>query len=142
MDYTADFLRGWPNEGALESSGYPIATGQSLEAGDLVVLTAGGLTKVVGETNAAGIVVRGNVDDKSVGASGRAIVLWSGYIVRTTKIDAAVMGLSPMAKVNAVDAVFDVATVTAAATDSTLGTVLETIIGLNGNPDSAVILVK
>lgn len=157
MDYTADFIRGWPNAGALESSTYTIATGVDLEAGDLVVVNASGeLVKTSAETSMAGIVVRGNLDDKSVEASGKAIVLWSGYIVRTTKIDAAVMALdldaTPLARVNANSAgVFDV--VTAAGTPGSptdaevqllggLGFVLELVPGTGGAPDSAVIVVR
>ncbi len=144
MDYTADFIRGWPNDGALESSTYVIASGVDLEAGDLVELDGSGelILNTATETNFAGIVVRGNLDDKSVEASGKAIVLWGGYIVRTTKIAAAVMGFAPMTPVNATSGVFDTATVTIAATDGVLGYVLETVTGVNGNPDSAVIVVK
>ena len=143
MDYAADFLRGWPNEGALESSGYPIAAGQTLSAGNLVVLNSSGelVASPASEINFAGIVVRGNSDDKSVEASGNAIVLWGGYIVRTTKIDAGVMALDPMAPVNANGGVFVEAT-SAVVTSASLGFVLETVIGQNGAPDSAVIVVK
>lgn len=165
MDYTADFLRGWPNEGALESSTYTIASGQELEAGDLVILNATGeLVKTAAETNFAGIVVRGNIDDKSVAgptggnlavAPNKAIVVWGGYIVRTTKIEATVMGGAPMDAVvasasgtfvRAADSTTLAADgVTLAYTEphaSVLGYVLELVTGQNGAPDSAVIVVK
>jgi hypothetical protein len=147
MDYTADFIRGWPNDGALESSTYTIASGVDLEAGDLVSLNASGeLILNAAESSFAGIVVRGNLDDKSVEAAGKAIVLWGGYIVRTTKIDAAVMGGAPMDSVNAVaGGVFDLATADAGTLDhaeAVMGHVLELVPGVNGNPDSAVIVVR
>lgn len=144
LDYTADFLRGWPNEGAIESSIYPIASGVDLEAGDLVeVSDNGGVTELVlntTESNAAGIVVRGNLDDKSVAASGKAIVLWGGYIVRTTKIGA---GLSVGDSVSAIAGVFDTATSGAAPATlpAPLGTVLEVGTDSEGT-DYAVIVVR
>lgn len=156
MDYTADFLRGWPNEGALESSTYTIAAGEELEAGDLVVLNSSGeLIKAAAETNFAGIVVRGNLDDKSVaGPTGgnlaqgprKAIVLWGGYIVRTTKIEASVLAGDPMdAVVVSANGTFVRAadsTGFTAADAATMGYVLELIASQNGEPASAVIVVK
>lgn len=140
MDYTADFLRGWPNEGAIESSVYRIATGVDLEAGDLVqVSDNGGVTELVlntTESNAAGIVVRGNLDDKSVAASGKAIVLWGGYVVRTTKVAA---GLSVGDAVSAIGGVFDAATAT--TLPAQLGTVLE-VGTLADATEYAVIVVR
>lgn len=161
MEYTADFLRGWPNEGALESSTYSVGAahlveGAELEAGDMVTLdTDGTLIKATGEVSLAGIIVRGNGDDKSSVASGKAIVLWGGYIVRTTKVDAGVMGLNPMDPVNAGTGIdpdgvgplvapegIVIPATAATAADAVLGFVLEVIPGVNGNPDSAVIVVR
>lgn len=158
MDYAADFLRGWPNEGALESSVYPIAAGVDLEAGDLVGLNASGeLIKVAAETSFAGIVVRGNLDDKSVaGPTGgnlsyaprKAIVLWGSYIVRTTKIEASVLAGAPMDPVIAsVNGTFirsgDATNITfAEANAASMGYVLELHPSAGGAPASAVIVVK
>ena len=81
-DYPAEFLRGWPVDGALELD-FPIASGQNLKAGQTVILTTGGeVTVTTADTVRSGIVVRGNVDDKSVAASNKALVLWGHYIVK------------------------------------------------------------
>lgn len=96
MEYSAEFLRGWPVDGGLELD-YPIATGQSLAIGDLVkTVVNSGVTQVtktvVGDLalatgTRAGIVVRGNADDKSAAEVMKAVVLWGKYIVRTQKFD-------------------------------------------------------
>lgn len=99
MEYSAEFLRGWPVDGGLELD-YPIATGQSLAIGDLVkTVVNSGVTQVT-KTVAndalvanhyagagAGIVVRGNADDKSAAEVMKSVVLWGKYIVRTQKFD-------------------------------------------------------
>ena len=149
-DYTADFLRGWPNEGALETSVYPIESSTDLEAGDLVVLDSNGeLVKTSSDNNFAAIVVRGNLDDKSVKESGRAIVLWGGYVVRTTKITAGLGTADPMTPVIANSSgVFADATGTTLGTSTTdaavvpLGVVLESDSGGGSNPATAVIVVR
>lgn len=100
LRYKAEFLRGWPMDGGLEID-HPIAAGQELELGDLVklVLESGAYraTKTVladATTEAgfgAGIVVRGNADEKSARDIGKAVILWGHYIVRTTNFDAAIV---------------------------------------------------
>ena len=99
LEYSAEFLRGWPIDGGLETDD-PIATGQSLALGDLVKpVVEAGVTKVtktvVGDITtangaSAGIVVRGNADDKSCAEVGKAIVMWGKYIVRTRKFDSSI----------------------------------------------------
>lgn len=84
MEYPAEFLRGWPVDGALELS-YPIKSGQSLKVGNTVTIsTAGEILVTAADTAFSGIVVRGNADDKSVAASNKAIVLWGHYIVKVS----------------------------------------------------------
>ena len=86
MEYPAEFLRGWPVDNGLELD-YPIASGQNLSAGMTVVTN--GSKEVIATTGAVptgfGIVVRGNVDDKSVANARKAIVLWGHYIVKLSK---------------------------------------------------------
>lgn len=100
LRYNAEFLRGWPMDGALEID-HPIAAGQELQLGDLVklVLETGAyratktvLADATDEVGAnAGIVVRGNADEKSARDIGKAVILWGNYIVRTTNFDAAIV---------------------------------------------------
>lgn len=150
MEYPAEFLRGWPVDGGLELS-YPIASGQTLSAGDLVkpVVASGVVyvTKVVDADEllataaGAGIVVRGNGDDKSAAASNKAIVLWGHYIVRTQKVDdtvvakqAVVAGSGTSQLVAATDGIFvPVVATTAPEDQARLGYVLE----VGGTPGSA-----
>lgn len=136
MDYKAEFLRGWPLDTGLELSRYQLGTSVNVEAGDLVKVSAGKLVKVAAADAAAfaGIVVRGNLDDKSVVASGnRPIVLWGNYIVRTQKFSG-----SPVAGAGVVadDGVFK-----PAGTDAPMGYVLEVITGTGGEPDSIIVVV-
>lgn len=99
MEYTAEFLRGWPVDGGLELD-YPIKANQTLAIGDLVrtVVESGAIkvTKTVANDAlvannfagaGAGIVVRGNSDDPSAREIMKAVVLWGKYIVRTQKFD-------------------------------------------------------
>lgn len=158
MEYPAEFLRGWPVDGGLELD-YPIATGQTLSAGDLVkTVIEGGVIKVTKTVTAdsalaighgAGIVVRGNGDDKSAAASGKAIVLWGDYIVKTQKVaDAVVAGDAVIAGGNAtvqtVAATDGAFVVAGAATDAAMGVVLEVggTAGSTTDPRYAVIVVR
>lgn len=96
MEYTAEFLRGWPVDGGLELD-YPILTGQTLAIGDLVKPVIDSGTVKVRKTEVgdlalatgtkAGIIVRGNGDDPSAREIMKAVVLWGKYIVRTQKFD-------------------------------------------------------
>lgn len=163
MEYPAEFLRGWPVDGGLELD-YPIASGQSLAAGDLVkpVLTSGVVyvTKVVAADEllataaGAGIIARGNADDKSAAASNKAIVLWGDYIVKTQKVDDTVTaGMAVIAGAGTItldavatnyDGIFvPVVATTAVANQARLGYVLE--VGgaaTSADPRYAVIVVR
>lgn len=99
LEYRAEFLRGWPQEGALDLN---YATDDAtITNGDLVKMVAGAkVAKVSAPAGAGkvGIVVRGPADDKSVrvtggiaagdgtkvvGGGNKCIVLWGHYVVRT-----------------------------------------------------------
>lgn len=147
LDYAAEFLRGWPVDGGLEVD-YPIATGQTLSLGDLVkpVVQSGKthVTKtVVGDITApagfgAGIVVRGNGDEKSSAEINKAVVLWGHYIVRTTKFDASIVAAG-VTVVAGTDGKFFP---TAVATAPGLGYVLEYKAAVGSIPAEIIVVVK
>lgn len=100
MEYTAEVLRGWPNEGALERV-ETVKSGSTLVNGDVVEMQADGtVDKVSGTENfAVGLVIRGNGDSQSVVAAGnKALVLWSSYVVRVkaAQVTGAVVAGSPV----------------------------------------------
>lgn len=85
-DQTADILRGWPGDGALDQA-WPIKAGSTVSNGDVVELQADGTIDKVANASekfAVGLVVRGNGDlsGGSSTASGKAVVLWGNYVVR------------------------------------------------------------
>lgn len=145
MDYKAEFLRGWPNGSALELDRYQLTadvdgTGGfiDVEAGDLVKVSAstGKLVLVEADDAAAfaGIVVRGNLDDKSVAKSGQPIVLWGNYIVRTQKFTGSLSAGQGV--------VADAGIFIAAGTAKPMGHVLQVITGTGGQPNSIVVVVN
>lgn len=148
LDYAAEFLRGWPVDGGLEVD-YPIATGQTLSLGDLVkpVVQSGKthVTKtVVGDITApagfgAGIVVRGNGDEKSSAEINKAVVLWGHYIVRTTKFDTATITAAGVTVVAGTDGKFFP---TAVTTAPGLGYVLEYKAAVGALPAEIIVVVK
>lgn len=85
MEYTAQVLRGWPGEGGLERL-ETVKVGSTLINGDVVLKQADGSVDKVSTTSsgAVGLVIRGNGDSGSVVTSGKAVVLWSGYIVQVS----------------------------------------------------------
>lgn len=82
MEYTAMIRRGWPNEGALDRAEL-IKTGVTLVNGDWVAKQSDGTVdkSAAGASAAVGLVVSGNGDAASAANSGKAVVLWSGFIV-------------------------------------------------------------
>lgn len=66
MEYTAEILRGWPNDGARERVEI-VTQGATLVNGDVVAMQADGTVNKVGSTKTkrAGLVVRGNGDSGS-----------------------------------------------------------------------------
>jgi hypothetical protein len=83
MEYTAEVLRGWPGEGALERA-ETIKTGVTLVNGDVVEKQSDGTVDKVSTTERGylGLVVRGNGDAQSSVNSNKALVLWGNFIVR------------------------------------------------------------
>lgn len=148
LDYAAEFLRGWPMDGGLELD-YPIDAGQQLAIGDLVkTVVVSGVTKVtktvVGDATAstgrrAGIVVRGNADEKSSAEIGKAVILWGNYIVRTTKFDTTNITAAGVNVVAGADGKFVPA---ATATEDSLGHVIEYRAVAGGRPAEIVVVVK
>lgn len=99
MEYTAEVLRGWPNEGAQERL-ETVKVGSTLVNGDFVEMQTDGTVDKVSATEnfAAGLVIRGNGDSTSVVAAGKCLVLWGNYIVRvkSTQVTGAVVVGSPV----------------------------------------------
>lgn len=137
LEYRAEFLKGWPRPNGLHMN-YP-SDDATLTNGDLVLPVAGGKVAKVnaaGKARAVGIVVRGPADDKSVrvaggiaagdgtrvvGGGNTCIVLFSGYIVRTTAFDDAQTYVEGDAVTTTAAGVFG----KAGASDPVLGAVLE-----------------
>ena len=151
LEYTADFVRGWPH-GSASDMNYNSAV--KMGNGDIVKMAANGTvvpaTGVAGET--FGMVARGVKDTFNEMGAGRGnlynltapnIVLWSSFVVRTSNVDASnvpsVIG-GPV-YVNA-----DSNLTSVAGTSEVFGTLLEVETGVqdaNGNTVNAiVVLVK
>lgn len=153
LEYRAEFLKGWPRPNGLHMN-YQ-SDDATLTNGDLVVPVAGGKVKRVdaaGKANGVGIIVRGPADDKSVrvaggvasgngrevvGGGNTCIVLFGGYIVRTSAFDAAATYVEGDAVNTSATGVFG----KAAAADPVLGTVLE-VETLSDGSKALVILVR
>lgn len=153
LEYRAEFLHGWPRANGLHMN-YQ-SDDASLTNGDLVLPVAGGkVAKVTaaGKANGVGIIVRGPADDKSVrvaggiaagdgtkvvGGGNTCIVLFSGYIVRTTAFDDTATYVEGDAVNTAATGVFG----KAGASDPVLGTVLE-VETLSDGKKALVILVR
>lgn len=103
MERKAEVVRGWPYDGALDAN-QVIKAGVTLVNGDWVELQADGTVDKVGatKTNRAGLVIVGNGDSGSAAYSGKAVVLWSNFIVRVSN---AVGSFTPNAAVTAQDGV-------------------------------------
>jgi hypothetical protein len=97
MDYKVQVL----SSDALTTSVYPAVANEVLEEGDTVVMTASGWDKTAAESAIGGIVIRGNVDDKSVAIVQKPIVCLSSAILRidASKVDT-IAGLSVGSLVN------------------------------------------
>lgn len=148
LEYTADFIRGWPNGSAVEMN-YPSAAAAEFGNGDLVEITAGGVVKAATDNSVApAIVARGIKDTFNGGGTGTGnlytqvvpnLCIFSNYVVRTSNVTAT--GLVPGAQVGVVGGAWDV------AATAKVGTVLEVetnVPDADGtiNATVAVILVK
>lgn len=135
MEYKIEVLSG----DAKTTSVYTAATGVTdLEEGNCVEITATGWDVAGAENNTGGLVIRGQVDDKSVAAINKPVVLLGEAIVRLDKVafDGGTLGALAVG-----DAVNMTATGVKAVATATLdwGTVLQ-IDTVNG--DWAVLNIK
>lgn len=137
LEYRAEFLKGWPRPNGLHMN-YR-SDDATLTNGDLVLPVAGGKVAKVnaaGKAHGVGIVVRGPADDKSVrvaggiaagdgtrvvGGGNTCIVLFSGYIVRTSAFDDTATYVVGDTVNTSASGVFG----KAGSTDPVLGTILE-----------------
>jgi hypothetical protein len=83
MERIAEIIRGWPYDGSLERV-EPITAGASLQNGDWVTKQSDGTVNKVGATatNAAGLVIVGNLDSASAAYSNEAVVLWGNFLAK------------------------------------------------------------
>jgi hypothetical protein len=91
LDYNANVIRGWPNEGALDRD-ERITNAVSLSNGDWVTKASDNTVGLVGATKTAnaGLVIRGNADSGSGAYTGKATVLWGNFIAQIKNLPAAV----------------------------------------------------
>jgi len=90
MEYVAMIRQGWPNGSALDRAEV-IHAGSTLQNGDWVQKQSDGTVALSGATaaDAVGLVVSGNGDSASAANSGKAVVLWSGFIADISNYDPA-----------------------------------------------------
>jgi hypothetical protein len=88
MEAVAMVRRGWPNEGALDRA-ETIKAGSTVSLGDWVAKQSDGTVDLSGASasNSVGLVIQGNGDSGSAANSGKAVVLWSGFIVDVSNYD-------------------------------------------------------
>lgn len=154
LEYTAQVLRGWPNDGALDRLETIKSTvaisggGAGLKNGDVVIKQSDGTIDKVStaSTGMAGLVIRGDADSSSVGASGnKAVVLWSNYIVQVSNYNTASLptAWAPFVAVTAGGTGATGKFNTTTATDATvLGHCLNVVAASTTDTASVVILVK
>lgn len=89
MDYSAEIIRGWPYDGALDRN-EPIKAGSTLFNGDWVMKQSDGTVDKVSTTTtaAAGLVIQGNGDSATAVNSKRAVVLWGNFLAKISNFDA------------------------------------------------------
>jgi hypothetical protein len=87
MEYNVQIERGWPYDGALDRAEV-IKSGVTLSNGDWVEKQSDNTVDLTSstETNAAGLVIRGNGDSGSGAYTGKATVLWGNFIVRAKNL--------------------------------------------------------
>lgn len=83
MDYDVEILHGWPDGQAIQSV-ETIKVGSTLNNGDFVEFQSDGTVDKVGNTKTAfaGVVMRGNGDAKDALNTGKAVVIWTNFIMR------------------------------------------------------------
>jgi len=85
MERKAEVTRGWPYDGAIDTV-QAIKAAVTLVNGDWVELQADGTVDKVSatKTNRAGLVIQGNGDSGSAAYTGKAVVLWTNFVVRVS----------------------------------------------------------
>lgn len=131
LEYTADFVRGWPHGEAVQMN---YASDADFGNGDLVQIAADG--KVVAAADNAphfAVVARGKKDTFNGGGTGTGnlyqqvvpnICILGNYVLRTSKVNST--GLAAGAPIGVVGGVWDVA----ATAEGQIGTVLEVETGV------------
>lgn len=139
MDSVVMIKRGWPNEGALDRA-EPITAGATVTLGDWVQKQADGTVNLTGAsaTNLAGLVVQGNGDSASAQNSGRAVVLWSGFIADVSNYDT-VPTYVPGSSLTVKSGKLTLGTV---GTDPIIGTVLDVVAVGPNDTAHLTVLVK
>lgn len=136
MEWTAEIVRGWPADGALERA-ETIKAATTLVNGDVVEPQSDGTVAKVSATksNKVGLVVRGNGDSDSAKNSNKAVVLWGNYIVSTTNYAAG--AYVPGSPVTAVSGQFALANGT---TDPEVGFVLQVVAAVAGSETAHLVI--
>lgn len=137
LDYTVDIVRGFPQEGALDSV-ETIKSGSTVSNGDWVEPQSDGTVDVTSSTatNVAGLVFRGNGDSGAGVATGKAVVLWSGFIARVSNYTAG--SYVPGTKVTVVSGKLAVA----GASDPVIGHVKQVVAAGTNTTAHIVVVIK
>lgn len=123
MERTAEIIRGWPYDGALDRV-EPITAGTTLVNGDWVVKAADntvGFSATAAGNGQAGLVVVGNGDSASAAYTGKAVVLWSNFIAKLSNYTAGTYAPGNNLTVKSGKVTL------AGASDPVIGTVLEVV---------------
>lgn len=138
MEYNVQIIRGWPYDGALDRS-EPIKSGVTLSNGDWVEKQSDNTVDKTSATltNRAGLVVRGNGDSGSAAYTGKAVVLWSGFIAEVKNYDTSgtyAPGTNLTVKSGKL--------INAGGSDPVIGYVLDVIAASSSNDASLVVVIK
>lgn len=139
MERNAEIIRGWPYDGSLDRA-EPIKAGVTLSNGDWVAKQTDGTVDKTGATASAkaGLVMVGNGDAGSAAASGKAVVVWSNFIVKVSNYTADTYAANDDLTVKSGKLAKGVA-----GTDPIVGTVLEVVAAVAGKKTAhLVVLVK
>jgi len=145
MERRASVVRGWPYDGALDRAEV-IKTGSTLLAGDFVAKQSDGTvdkSAALSATNkSVGLVVQGNGDSTSATNSGKAVVLWSGFIVEldSTCYDAGAWAPGLPVKISGTNA--GKLTIANGTTDIEFGVVLDVVAASSTETAHITVLVK
>lgn len=136
MEWKAEVLRGWPNEGARERSEV-IKAATTLSNGDWVEKQSDGTVAATSATatKKAGLVVRGNGDSASAAAANKATVLWGNFIAKVSNYTAG--SYVPGSPVTVVSGKIALANGT---TDPEIGFVLDVVAAVAGKETASLVI--